>query len=179
MGKVTTCFLAILALSLAACTTGQQATLLTGGALAAETKAADHILQSGEVERAVFSADLSQDARAEVEAGFEQYELSRSILGELAKNPAELGSAITTIKDERTRLRSAYHRIQAVVAANWADYGEFEKSKLQRWEIQAKRLDTRYNAFAEAINSELSSDARYILAVELLRIVAQIALVAL
>lgn len=163
---------------LAACTAGQRQSLLLSGSLIAETKAADHLLQSGEVERAVFSISLPEEHRATVVAGFDDFALSRTVLADLGRNPAALVNAITTIQAERARLRNAYGEIKTVVETHWENYGPAEQAKLKRWQAQAHRLDGRYNAFVQAVNQEISSDARQQAAVEILRVVAQLALMA-
>lgn len=159
------------------CSSSSLDAVTAGGILAAETKAADIVLQSGDVEAAVLSAELDADAVATVIAGFDDYALSRIILTDVARSPGSMLGAMTTIRAEHARLREAYRSIQYVVETHWESYDPAAQAKLQRWRDQAHRLEGRYQEFIQAATTALTSDARHAATVELLRTVASIALV--
>lgn len=167
----------LLSVCLAGCA-GSVSTVTLGTLLATDTKAADTTLQSGRVERAVLSVELSEADLERVIRAFDSYALSRSILSELANDPALLVNSVGEIQAEHARLRAAYLDLQTVVANNWEQYDPANQARLEHWRAQAEKLERRYQRFVVAIRTQIESDARQEAAVQLLKIVAQIALVA-
>lgn len=166
------------ALALVGCNTNQQTAALSGAGLVAGSKVADDLLQSGEVEAAVFSIELSEADRDTVVAGFDDYAIAREILGDLVRSPETVLSLRATIQNEHARLVHAYRDIQRVVGETFGEYSAVDQARLKRWQSQAERLEAQYNNFLAAVDSEISADVRYERLLEVLRVVSQIALMA-
>lgn len=168
----------LLSVILAGCSNLAENPLALGTLLAADTKAADAALQSGEVESAVLSAELSNSELEVVISAFDDYAYSRSVLTDLARDPVALVASVGAIQAEHARLKTAYLSLRQVVADNWGEYAPADRAQLERWQVQAARLEDRYQRFVVAVRQELADDERKAAAVELLKVVAQIALVA-
>lgn len=161
---------------LAGCAGNSTDTITSAGQLAAETKAADILIQSGQVESAVLDAPLTEEHLASVVSAFEVYENSRAVVGDLFKQPAQLLTSVVLIQAQHDNLVAAYHDIQQVVKANWQYYTPQQQASLERWQQQARQLEARYQVFTAALQNQLSGDAERQAAMELLTTVAQIAL---
>ena len=175
-------FVALLTVALMAvlwgCTSGQQQAALSGGSVVAGALAFDQVLQSGDVERAVLSVELSPEELQSVVAGFDQYAVARDVLRDVVDNPERVIGLRGTLETEHARIVQGYGAVQAVVSAHWPHYGPVDQARLLRWQAQAERLEIQYNNFLAALDSEISENERYQRLVEVLRIVAQLALLA-
>lgn len=171
-------FLAVVFIALAACTSNQQSAALSGASVVAGGKMVDNLIQSGEVERAVFSVELSESDRDQVITAFNDYATAREILGELVRRPEAALSLRATIQEQHVRVAEAYLAAQSVVAGNWDSYSAIDQARLKRWQAQAERLEIQYQNFLAAVDTEISADVRYERILEVLKIVAQLALMA-
>ena len=165
-------------LCLTACTSQQKDAAFSGASVVAGGVAFDALIQSGEVESAVFATELTEAELAKVIAAFDSYALSREVLGEMAKSPEAALSLRGTIQYEHKLIVDAYSDIQSVVSDNWQSYTPVDQSRLKRWQAQAERLEIQYNNFLAAVDSEISADVRYQRILEVLKIVSQLALMA-
>lgn len=171
--------LAMMALTLiAGCTNSQRDAALQGSSVAGQLAAADRLLQSGDVEQTVLSVSIRGDELDTLTRAFEQYEESREIISTILDNPDRAMQAISIIRDEHARLTQAYLDVQSVVMDNWDEYSAVAQARLDRWRGQVERLEITYQRMAEAVESARSESARTERIIELARIVAQIALMA-
>ena len=172
-------FLVSLAVQLlASCTGAQRDVALQGSSVAGQLSSADRILQSGEVEQTVLSVAIRGDELDALTSAFEQYEQSREIISTLLDNPDRAMQAISIIRSEHARLTQAYLDVQSVVMDNWSEYSAVSQSRLDRWRGQAQRLEITYQRLASAVAEARSESARTERIIELARVLAQIALMA-
>ena len=160
------------------CTTNQQDAALSGVSVVAGGMALDAVIQSGEFERSVLSVELKEAELAAVIGALDDYAVSRTVLGDITQTPEAALSLRGTIQDEHRRLVDAYSVILGVVQDNWQSYSAVDQSRLKRWQAQAERLEIQYNNFLAAVDSEISADVRYERIIEVLKIVSQLALMA-
>ena len=172
-------FLVSLAVQLlASCTGAQRDVALQGSSVAGQLSAADRLLQSGEVEQTVLSVAIRGDELATLTSAFEQYQQSREIISTLLDNPDRAMQAASIIRAEHARLTQAYLDVQSVVMDNWGEYTAVAQARLDRWRGQVERLEVTYQRLASALDEAQTESARTERIIELARVLAQIALMA-
>lgn len=173
-------YLVVAALALFSCSSAQQQAVLQGSSAASQLVAADELLQSGEVESAVLSDEVavSPEELRTLQHAFADYEASRAVVKDLIDNPEQLLGAVSTIRIEHARLAQAYYAVQDVVEVNWEEYRAVDQARILRWRSQAEQLESTYNRLAAALSDAQTESARTQRVVELVRVLAQIALAA-
>lgn len=170
--------IAAVAILMAGCTTNQRDAALQGSDVAGRLAVADRLLQSGQVEETVLSAAMTPEQLDTLDAAFDQYETTRAEISAILGQPENVIDALPMIRQHHNLLVDAYEQAQTVVQDNWDEYGPVARSRLERWEGQAERLEVAYQGMADAISEARSESQRAARAVELARIVARIALMA-
>lgn len=176
MMKHTIIVLALLLVS--GCSGAQRDVAVQGSAVAGQLASADRLLQSGDVERTVLSVAVRGDELAALQSAFEQYEQSREVVSAVLDTPDRAMRAVSIIRSEHARLEQAYLDVQSVVAANWDEYSAVNQARLDRWRGQVQRLEITYQRLASALEQARTESERTERIIELARIVAQLALMA-
>lgn len=162
----------------ASCTQVQRDAALQGSDVAGRLAVADRLLQSGQVEETVLSAAMTPEQIDTLSAAFDQYETTREEIASILDQPEMAIDALPVIRQHHNLLVDSYEQAQAVVQDNWEEYGPIDRSRLERWEGQAERLEVAYQRMVDAIGQARSESQRTARVVELARIVARIALMA-
>lgn len=163
---------------LAGCTQTQQDAALYSSDVAGRLGNADQLLQSGQVEETVTSASMSAEQANQLDQAFNTYEAVRERLASIIDNPEQAVDAMPIIRQQHARLVDAYQTAQEVVASNWSDYDAVAQDRLDRWRGQAERLEIAYQSMIGAIEESRNESQRAAQIIELAKIVARLALMA-
>lgn len=160
------------------CTPTQRGAAVAGSDVAGRLAVADQLLQSGQVEDTVLSAAMTPEQLDTLDGAFDRYTAARKSISEILDSPENAIEALPTIRQQHARLVQAYEQVQIVVEDNWDEYDPVARSRLERWQGQAEDLERAYQGMVSAISDARSESQRTARVMELARIVARIALLA-
>lgn len=165
-------------IALVGCTGAQRDAATEGSIVAGQVTVADRMLQSGVVESTVYSVQMTDDEFATLESAFSTYQDARSELASVVDNPQRAIDAAAMIRSHHQELVQAYSEVQSVVANHWDEYDPVAQARLDRWAGQAQRLEQSYQRMADSVAEARTESARASRIVEMAKIVARIALMA-
>lgn len=147
----------------------------TTSLLAIDVKTADTLLQTGEVEQVVLEGNYGPEELAILESAFADYSAVRTELKELIRDPEKLATADTRIKAMHAKLVTAFYATEGVIVSHWDQYSESEQIVLDAWAKRVRSAEDRYQSLVSTITVEIEKDAKRQLAIEITKIVIQIA----